>query len=99
MTLWKGYFTLVGNYGCNKGFCMDDVYFLENKLKLARVEKDLTQKQLAKLAGISRQTVIAIESQQYSPSVKLALILAKCLEKNINEIFILHGPNKQEDEE
>jgi len=60
---------------------------LKNKLKLARVEKDLSQDALAKLAGVSRQTIIAIEKGQFCPTAKLALILCIILEKKFEEIF------------
>ena len=48
---------------------------LKNKLKLARVEKDLSQDALAKMAGVSRQTISSIENGQFCPTAKLALIL------------------------
>ena len=60
---------------------------LKNKLKLARVEKDLSQDALAKLAGVSRQTIIAIEKGQFCPAAKLALILCIILDKKFEEIF------------
>ena len=68
---------------------MQDDYILENTLRVARAEKRLTQDQLAKKAGVSRQTISAIENLDYNPSVKLALILAKCLNKDINDLFSL----------
>lgn len=60
---------------------------LKNKLKLARVEKDLTQGDLAKLAGVTRQTIGAIESGKFNPTAKLALILCIILEKTFEELF------------
>ena len=60
---------------------------LKNKLKLARVEKDLSQDALDKLAGVSRQTIIAIEKGQFCPTAKLALILCIILDKKFEEIF------------
>ena len=71
---------------------MQDDYILENSLRVARAEKRLTQDQLAKKAGVSRQTISAIENLDYNPSVKLALILAKCLNKDINDLFSLFTP-------
>lgn len=71
---------------------MEDRFILENKIRLARAEKGWTQAELAKKAGVSRQTIISIESHRYNPSVTLAFILAKCLDKDINDIFIMHGP-------
>ncbi len=60
---------------------------LKNKLKLARVEKDLSQDALAKMAGVSRQTISSIENGQFCPTAKLALILCIILEKKFEEIF------------
>ena len=60
---------------------------LKNKLKLARVEKDLSQDALAKMAGVSRQTISSIENGQFCPTAKLALILCVILEKKFEEIF------------
>ena len=68
---------------------MDDQLKLKNKLKLARVERDLSQEQLANLASVSRQTISSIENGQYSPTAKLALILCKCLNKTFEELFYL----------
>ncbi|MFC1563457.1 helix-turn-helix transcriptional regulator [candidate division KSB1 bacterium] len=75
---------------------MDEEYILENRLRVARAEKEITQANLAAIAGVSRQTIIAIESRHYNPSVKLAFILAKCLGKDINELFSIHGPYNKE---
>ena len=60
---------------------------LKNKLKLARVEKNLSQDALAKMAGVSRQTISSIENGQFCPTAKLALILCILLEKKFEEIF------------
>lgn len=64
---------------------------LGNKIKLARVERDLSQEQLAELAGVTRQTISSIETGKYCPSALLAFILAKQLDKPIDEIFFLQG--------
>lgn len=68
---------------------MDEKIILINKLKLARVERNLSQEQLATLAGVSRQTISSIETGQYTPTAKLALILCRRLEKNFDEVFYL----------
>jgi putative transcriptional regulator len=60
-----------------------------NRLKVARAEKTLTQGQLAILAGVTRQTVSSIETGQYNPSALLALLLARCLEKRVEDLFCL----------
>lgn len=72
---------------------MDDKAVLKNKLKLARVEKNLSQEQLANLAGVSRQTISSIETGQYTPTAKLALILCRRLDKSFDEVFYLEEEN------
>ncbi len=64
---------------------------LKNRLKLARVEKDLTQQQLAALVGVTRQTIGLIEAGKYNPTLKLCLILAKVTEKSLDELFWMDG--------
>ncbi|HSQ32687.1 MAG TPA: helix-turn-helix transcriptional regulator [Gemmatimonadaceae bacterium] len=64
---------------------------LENRLKVARAEKGLSQGQLAELASVTRQTISSIETGQYVPSALLAFILAKRLDKRIDELFALVG--------
>jgi putative transcriptional regulator len=68
---------------------VDDNIILINRLKLARVEKNLSQEQLAHLAGVSRQTISSIETGQYTPTAKLALILCRRLDKKFDEVFYL----------
>ncbi len=60
---------------------------LKNKVKLARVENDLTQDELAKLTGVTRQTIGAIESGKFNPTAKLALVFCIILEKTFDELF------------
>lgn len=57
------------------------------KMKLARVEKDLSQQRLAEIIGASRQTVGMIESGNYNPTIKLCLAICKALGKTLNDIF------------
>lgn len=64
---------------------------LGNCLKVARAEKNLTQEELAKLVGVTRQTISSIEIGQYCPSARLAFLLAKHLEKRVDELFFLEG--------
>ena len=64
---------------------------LENRLKLARVERGLSQEQLAVQAGVTRQTISSIETGQYVPSTLLAFVLAKRLDKTVHELFTLVG--------
>ncbi len=60
-----------------------------NRLKVARAERDLSQEQLGLLAGVTRQTISSIETGQYNPSARLALILARRLGKRVEELFYL----------
>ena len=66
---------------------------IKNKLKLARVEKDLTQEQLADLVGVTRQTIGLIEAGKYNPSLKLCLAMSIVLEKGLDELFWIGGEN------
>lgn len=61
---------------------------MKNKLKIYRVTKSLTQEQLADKLGVSRQTIIAIESNRYLPSITLAFKIALFFKVNIEDIFI-----------
>lgn len=65
----------------------NDVLVLKNRLKVARAEKNISQQELAELVGASRQTISAIESNQFNPSAKLALILCTALDKSFEELF------------
>ncbi|KJF25643.1 helix-turn-helix transcriptional regulator [Clostridium aceticum] len=60
---------------------------LRNRLKVARVEMNLTQEELANLVGASRQTISSIEKGQFNPTAKLALILCIALDKKFEELF------------
>ena len=62
---------------------------MKNRLKVARAESDLTQEELAKRIGVSRQTINAVESGRYVPSTVLALKMAQVFGKNVEEIFML----------
>jgi putative transcriptional regulator len=64
---------------------------LRNRLRVARAEKDLSQEELAKLAGVTRQTIGSIESGEYCPSALLAFLLAKRLDKKVEDLFFLEG--------
>jgi len=62
---------------------------VKNKLKIERAIKNLTQDDLAKLIGVSRQTINSIEKGRYVPSTVLALKISEIFEKPVNEIFEL----------
>jgi putative transcriptional regulator len=57
------------------------------KLKLARMEKDLSQIDLAKRVGVTRQTIGMIESGDYNPTLNLCIAICKELDKTLDEIF------------
>jgi putative transcriptional regulator len=60
---------------------------LKNNLKKIRKEKGLSQMQLAEMVGVSRNTISSIETGQFNPTAKLALILCIALDKKFEEIF------------
>jgi putative transcriptional regulator len=64
---------------------------LGNRLKVARAERGLSQEQLAGLAGVTRQTISSVETGLYCPSALLAFVLAKQLNKRVDELFFLNG--------
>ena len=66
---------------------VDEKLILRNRLKEARAERKLTQAQLAELVGVSRNTISSIETGQFSPTAKLALVLCIALEKKFEEVF------------
>ena len=66
---------------------MNDQLILRNNLKEARHEKNISQSELAKMVGVSRQTISSIETGQFNPTAKLALILCIALDKTFEELF------------
>lgn len=62
---------------------------LKNRLRVARAELNISQDQLAVMAGVTRQTISSIETGQYCPTAKLALILSRCLKKKFEDLFYL----------
>lgn len=66
---------------------MNEQLILKNRLKEARAEKKLSQAQLAQMVGVSRNTVSSIETGQFNPTAKLALILCVALDKKFEELF------------
>ncbi|PWL89337.1 MAG: transcriptional regulator [Oscillospiraceae bacterium] len=57
------------------------------KLKLARVEKDMSQEDLANIVGVTRQTIGLIETGNYNPSLKLCIAICNALDKTLNDLF------------
>ena len=66
---------------------MDDKLILKNHLKEARSEAGLSQTQLAEMVGVSRNTISSIETGQFNPIAKLALILCIALDKKFEDLF------------
>ncbi len=66
---------------------MDDRLILKNRLKEARAELKLSQNQLADMVGVSRNTISSIETGQFNPTAKLALILCIALDKKFEDLF------------
>ena len=60
---------------------------LKNNLKSIRAEKGMTQTDLANRVGVSRNTISSIETEQFNPTAKLALILCIALDKKFEEVF------------
>lgn len=66
---------------------MNEELILKNRLKEVRGEKKLSQSALAELVGVSRNTISSIETGQFNPTAKLALILCIALDKKFEELF------------
>lgn len=60
---------------------------LKNRLKEVRAEAGLSQAQLAKIVGVSRNTISSIETGQFNPTAKLALVICIALDKKFEDIF------------
>lgn len=66
---------------------MENELVLHNRLKEARGGRKLSQGELAKMVGVSRQTISSIETGQFSPTAKLALLLCFALDKKFEDLF------------
>ena len=66
---------------------MGDKLILKNRLKDARTEKKLSQAELAEMVGVARNTISSIETGQFNPTAKLALVLCIALDKKFEELF------------
>lgn len=62
---------------------------VNNKLRLLRRTRDLTQEELGEALGVTRHTIIALESRKYEPSIALALKIAKFFDTPVEDIFWL----------
>lgn len=66
---------------------MKESLTLKNSLRVARKERGLSQAQLAEMTGVSRNTISSIETGQFNPTAKLALVLCIALDKKFEELF------------
>ena len=66
---------------------MNDQLVLKNNLRACRMEKGYSQQQLAEMVGVSRNTISSIETGQFNPTAKLALVLCIALDKKFEELF------------
>lgn len=62
-------------------------YMKNLKLKIARMEKDLSQTDLAKQVGVTRQTIGMVEAGDYNPTLNLCIQICKALDKTLNDLF------------
>ena len=66
---------------------MNDELILKNRLNEARTQSGMSQTQLAEMVGVSRNTISSIETGQFNPTAKLALILCIALDKKFEDLF------------
>ena len=66
---------------------MEDSLVLRNNLKAVRQQKGLSQSQLAEMVGVSRNTISSIETGQFNPTAKLALVLCIALDTRFEDLF------------
>lgn len=66
------------------------------RLKSARVAKDMSQEDLAKAVGVSRQTINSIEKGDYNPTIKLCISICKVLDKTLDELFWMPDEESEE---
>ena len=67
---------------------------MKNRLRVLRAERDWSQADLAEKLGVSRQTINAIETEKYDPSLPLALKMGRLFEQCVEKIFTLEGVGK-----
>lgn len=66
---------------------MENKLELQNRIRMWRAEKRMSQSELAELVNVSRQTISSIENLQFCPSAKLALLICVALDKKFEEVF------------
>ncbi|AWW27822.1 helix-turn-helix transcriptional regulator [Acetobacterium carbinolicum] len=65
------------------------------KLKVARAENDISQEELAKRVGVTRQTIGMIEAGKFNPSLQLCIAICKALGKTLNDLFWEENDNEK----
>jgi len=60
---------------------------IKNSVRQSRIEKQLTQEELAERTGVTRQTIGLIEKEKYNPTIALGLKLCKVLNKSLDQLF------------
>lgn len=63
------------------------IIYLKNSVKIARIQMDLTQQELAEKIGVTRQTISLIEKGKYNPSLKLCLEICYEVNKSLDKLF------------
>ncbi|MBR7554006.1 helix-turn-helix transcriptional regulator [Allobacillus sp. GCM10007491] len=69
---------------------------MKNYVKIARIQRELTQQQLAEKVGITRQTVSLIEKGKYNPTLKLCLSICDVVNKSLDELFWVEKEERME---
>ena len=67
------------------------------KMKIARLEKDMNQEDLAKAVGVTRQTIGMIESGNYNPTLNLCVAICDALDKTLNDLFWTEKEERKDD--
>ena len=71
---------------------------MKNKrLKIARIERDMSQDELARAVGVTRQTIGAVENGSYNPTLKLCLAICKATGKTLNDLFWEEEENEKQE--
>jgi putative transcriptional regulator len=63
---------------------------MKNRIRVLRAERRMTQKELGRLAGVSREAILAIENEKHDPSLPLACRIARALRATLDEVFDLN---------
>ncbi|NLV25577.1 MAG: helix-turn-helix transcriptional regulator [Methanomicrobiales archaeon] len=73
---------------------------MKNRIKVMRAERDMTQEELAKLIGVTRNTIISIEKDKYCPSMKVGFRIARVFGVGLEDVFFYEeekdGPETEE---